>query len=65
MIREGYRKGDQHSGGGGGTGGGGKQRRPTQGWEKGDRRRTVDDHHTDKPLPAKPGRKQDTPKRGG
>lgn len=48
-------KGDSHSGGGGARGGGGKQRKPDDGWEKGDQRRSVDDHHTDQEVPKKPG----------
>jgi hypothetical protein len=59
----GYRKGDEHSGGGGSSGGGGKQREPAEGWEKGDRRRIVDDHHTHREVPAKPGRKDEGPER--
>ncbi|MCW8196053.1 hypothetical protein F6455_14770 [Proteobacteria bacterium 005FR1] len=50
-----HHKGDTHSGGGGHAGGGGKQRRPDGGWEKGDRFRDVDDHHTDHEVPGKPG----------
>lgn len=49
-----HHKGDSHSGGGGHVGGGGKKRRPDQGWEKGDRRRDMDQHHTDHEIPGKP-----------
>lgn len=51
-----HHKGDEHTGGGGKQGGAGKQRRPDTGWEKGDQRRSVDDHHTDYEVPNKPGR---------
>lgn len=53
--RQGYRKGDQHSGGGGSVGGGGKKGRPQGGWEKGDVARDVDPSDPSE-LPIKPGR---------